>query len=203
MAAIDYESASSNWHEDDDFRPKITPTAKARSFLLRALDSSIAVRNNMDVMSIPDYVSCELDELVCFIESRGFDEMKAHADAYLHKQHMRRGIGQFALAGGSVSHEDCMPAPGGFGNAVSTQVLTSFAFERFHSVNSRHLYNLGEVSIEGGLPEDPIEKDRGVMRIIATAIEDIDERGLDLHQSEAAKALGYAEQRPNGYPWLS
>ena len=41
------------------------------------------------------------------------------------------------------------------------------------------------------------------MRIIATAIEDVDERGLDLRQSEAAKAFGYVPQRSSGYPWLS
>ena len=101
------------------FGQKIVPTAKARSFLLRALDSSIAVRNNMDVASIPEYVSGELDELVCFIEGQGFEEMKVHTDAYLREQYMRRGIGQFALEGRAGLQDESMPPPRGFANAVS------------------------------------------------------------------------------------
>lgn len=202
MVALNYESASPDWNEDDATRAKVVPTAKARSYLLRALDSSIAVRNNMNIASIPEYVSDELDELIYFMENRTFDEMKACADSHLRKRYMKQSVGQFAIGEPVTPREDYLPPPRGLENAVSTQVLASFAFERFHSVNSMHLHNLGEVDIEKGLSEHPIEQDRGVMRIIATAIEDIDERGLCLYQSEAAKALGYTEQRQGGYPWL-
>ena len=188
MAAISYEPAPI---EIDQYKDKqgTIPTAEARSSLLRDLEVNLAVRNSREVVELPDEVSRDLDELFCFIEESRLDEMEENAHRYLRKQHIKKSVGLVAVAGETGDWEQ-LPVSGRLDSAVLVAAVSSLALERFKTVECKHIHNLNEVDVSYGLSEEPIERSRGLMRVVASAIEDIDIHGLTLSQSEAAKALG-------------
>lgn len=203
MAAVAYETIPNSYPEDERLRPRLVEIKDAESWLLRALDrGNLAIRNNTEISDIPEQVPVEVDDLFSFVESRKFDEMKESVTGYVRKQAMREHLGSVAI---NESQATETPMLFDIGNiqtdALTMHMITSYAYERFGSVNSIHMFNLEEVDLSSGMPEDPLEQDRAVLLCMAAAVNDAS-KGTPLAESPAGLALG-AERKPRTQPFFS
>ncbi|MEX0749052.1 MAG: hypothetical protein WD467_01830 [Candidatus Saccharimonadales bacterium] len=172
-------------------RPKLVEVSQAQSWLLRALSSSIAIRNRRDIPNIPERVPLEMDYLLGFIENEPFEVMQAEVARFIRKEAMRYGFGKIAIGSDEPDFTASMfPTPGLAQNVVAAHTVSAFGVDRFGSVYSAHLYNLPEVDLSAGMPKEKCQQDRAVLLAMASAICDVDQ-GVTLVESTGAQALGF------------